>query len=136
MAWRRTRVPITGVLGAGTGAAAGELLSETLARGTGQTGWNKVGVKAFGKGLVFGLFYLISTRVPGLSSLFFEIAGYSSLGSIFFDLFAQAFPGGIWGLAERWALAMRGAAFGAERVAAELEVVEGGATAKAVASTY
>ena len=119
------------------GACAGELLSETLARGTGQTGWNKVGVKAFGKTLILGLFYLISTRMGGLGSLFFEVAGYSSMGSIFFDLFAQVFPGGIWGLAERWALSLRGAAFGAERVAAELEIVETGATtAKAVASTY
>jgi len=138
MAWEKARVPVTGVLGAGFGACTGELVSETFARGTGLTGWGKVGAKGFMKGLIMLLFYGISTRAPGLWSLLFEIAGYSSLGTVFFDVFYQLYPGGIWGMAEAIAVGLRGAVVGAERVAAELEVVEAGkvATEKAVAGVY
>jgi len=125
--WRRIRIPVTGIAGTGVGATVSELSSETIARATGQTGWAKVGVKGAVKGALFLAFYGLSTRLPGAWSLFSEIAGYSSLGMIVPDVLYQVFPGGIWGLAENFAVSLRTWAMGAERIKAEIESLESGA---------
>lgn len=123
---RKARIPAAGILGAGAGAAAGELTGETVARASAQTGWWKVGVKAAVKGGLCALFYGISTRLPGLWSLGFEIAGYSSFGAIIPDVILQLIPGGLWGIAEAAATSLRTWAIGVERVKKEIEDLESG----------
>jgi len=135
---RKYQIPFTGILGAGAGAAVGELGAETIARATAQTGWAKVGVKGAVKAGIGLLLYGISTRVPGLWSLFTEIAGYSSVGSIIPDVIYQITPGGLWGLAEGMAVSLRAWAVGAPRVRAEIGALSGSKTAsrKVEASTW
>lgn len=120
----RFKIPATGILGAGTGAAVSELTAETLAKASAQTGWRKVGVKGLVKGGFCLLFYGISQRVPGLWSLFTELASYSSFGSIVPDVIYELTPGGLWGLAEKAAVSMRTWALGAAKVKAEIEALE------------
>jgi len=122
--WRKVRIPVTGIAGTGVGATVSELTSETIARATGQKGWARVGVKGAVKGGLFLLFYGLAGRLPGLWSLFSEIAGYTSLGMIVPDVLYQVFPGGIWGLAESFAVSLRTWAVGAERIKAEIESLE------------
>lgn len=115
----------TGALGAATGLSLSEFFSEFIARATGQTGWAKVGVKATIKLLISILFWTLAARVIGpLTKLFLQVAAWTGTGSIAWDVIMQAFPGGVWGLAERAAVSVRAAAYGAERVAAELSVIE------------
>jgi len=121
---RKYEIPITGVLGAGTGAAAGEFVSETIARASGQTGWRRFGIKAALKAGLGVVFYGISSRLSGMPSLFMEIAGYGSAGSIIADLIYQIYPGGLWGLAESAAVSLRTAVMGAPRIRAEIERLE------------
>ena len=136
MELKTLRIPMAGVVGSGVGFATGELTAETIARATGQTGWAKVGVKGIIKGLICGAFYGLSLRLPGLWSLGAEIAGYSSLGSIFFDLFYQLFPGGIWGLAENFAVSLRTWSAGVEYIKAELSALEKASGEEAEAIVY
>jgi len=104
----RWKIIGSGALGVGIGACSGELVGETAARVSGQTGWLKVGVKAAVKALIFGVFTVESNKTSGVVSLITEIAGYGSLGSIFNDIFYAAFPGGIWGLAGQMAMSITG----------------------------
>ena len=133
---RKYEIPLTGLAGAGTGAAVGELASETVARAAGLAGWKKFGVKAALKAGLGVLFYGVSSRLAGMPSLFMEIAGYGSAGSIIADLIYQLYPGGLWGLAEAAAVSIRTAVMGASRISAEVrkmeEVGEKTASAEAV----
>ena len=124
--WRKIRVPLAGTLGAGLGTATGELASETVARSMASTGWTKVGVKGAIKSGICVVAYGISLKLPGSWSLFAEIFGYGSFGSIFFDVFNQLFPGGIWGMAESMAVSLRTWAVGKDRVKREIESLERG----------
>lgn len=119
------KVPVVGFLGGGTGAVTGTLMAEWTSRSTGQLKWNACGVKSavkFGVGL---LGYGISTKLDGaMSSFFAEMFAYGCWGSIFFDIALAAYPGGIPGLAEDWAITARTMAAGGRRVVRELSTLE------------
>lgn len=121
----KIKVPTVGFLGAGTGITLGTLAAEWTSRSTGQVQWNAAAVKAgvkFGVGL---LTYGISTRVASpLSSFFMEMFSYGCWGSIFLDVALAAYPGGIPGLAEDWALTARTMAAGGRKVVSELSSLE------------
>lgn len=121
------KIPLTGFFGVGTGATVGTLTAEWTSRATGQVKWNAAGVKAavkFGIGL---LVYGISTRLGpahALASFFLEMMAYGSWGSIFLDIALAAYPGGIPGLAEDWAITARTMAAGGKKVVRELNRLE------------
>ena len=102
-------VPLVGIAGAGSGMTLGVFVGEVVTRITGQTGWAKFGIKAIVKGLLTGALYLISARFSGLLSFGVEVASYGVAGSLIPDLFEVALPGGILGLAEGTAVAVRSA---------------------------
>lgn len=114
------KVPGTSIVGVGVGLSVGEFVSEFAARATGQVKWVKVGIKGLLKFLVFLIFYGVASRVAGLWSLFFEVAGYGSMGSWLADIIFQLYPGGVIGMAETTAVAVRTAMVGAEKVAEEM----------------
>jgi len=120
-------VPTVAFLGGGTGIAVGTLGAEWVSRSSGQVKWNACAVKAgvkFGIGLVA---YAISTKIPvthALVSFFAEMFAYGSWGSIFLDVALAAYPGGIPGLAEDWAITARTVAAGGRKVVRELEKLE------------
>lgn len=133
--WRKIRVPLAGITGAGLGTVTGELTGETVARSVALTGWKKVGIKGAVKGGICALAYGISLKLPGSWSLFAEIFGYGSAGSWFYDVFYQLFPGGIWGMAESMAVSLRTWAVGKDKVKAEIEAAEAGFSEEEVAAT-
>jgi MFS family permease len=118
---------MTGFIGAGTGVTVGALAAEWVSRSTGQDGWNACGVKAAVKGGVGLLAYGISTKLGpmrALSSFFAEMFAYGAWGSIFLDIAMAAYPGGIPGLAEDWAITARTMAAGGRKVVTELSRVQ------------
>lgn len=122
----KVKVPLTGFVGVGTGASVGTLGAEWVSRSTGQTKWNACAVKGavkFGVGLIL---YGVSTRIMSpLTSFFCEMFAYGSWGSWFLDVAMTAYPGGIPGLAEDWAIAVRTMAAGGKKVVRELSKLEG-----------
>lgn len=122
---RTIKVPVTGFFGAGTGITVGTLAAEWTSRSTGQLKWNAAAVKAgvkFGIGL---LTYGISTKIGSpLTSFFLEMFSYGAWGSIFLDVALAAYPGGIPGLAEDWAITTRTMAAGGRKVVRELGRLE------------
>jgi hypothetical protein len=125
---KKIEVPLTGLIGVGTGASIGTLAGEYTSRAIGQTAWNACAVKAGVKGVIGFLGYAVSTKLGGpLSSFFAEMFAYGSWGSIFFDIALAAYPGGIPGLAEDWAVTTRVYAAGGRRVASTLTRIETGA---------
>ena len=102
-------VPVIGVVGAGTGMTLGVFVGEVVTRITGQTGWAKFGIKALVKGLLTAGLYLVSSRLGGLLSFGVEVASYSVAGSLIPDVFEVALPGGILGISEGIAVAVRSA---------------------------
>jgi len=129
MEWRTA---LTGTGGAGTGIGLSEFISEFVTRAAGLVDAAKFGVKALVKGLFGGLFYGLSARFLGLKSLFFEVAAYGSWGSILIDLIALIWAGGVTGLAEDAAVAVRARVIGIEKIAEELTVGEEKEKEKAV----
>ena len=121
----KVKVPLTGFAGAGTGIAVGTLAAEWVSRSTGQVAWNAAAVKGavkFGLGLVFyGLSSKIESAVP---SFFMEMFSYGCWGSIFLDIALAAYPGGIPGLAEDWAITTRAYAAGGRKIVTELRKLE------------
>jgi hypothetical protein len=123
----KVKVPITGFFGAGTGVTVGTLAAEYTSRATGQVAWNACAVKGGVKFVVGLIPYMISTKLgPGsaLASFFCEMFAYGSWGSIFLDVALAAYPGGIPGLAEDWAVTTRVYAAGGKKVASELTRLE------------
>ena len=121
------KVPLTGFVGIGSGITVGTLAAEWTSRSTGQLAWNAAAVKAAVKGGLGLVFYGISTRLgPGsaLASFFLEMFAYGSWGSIFLDIAMAAYPGGIPGLAEDWAITARTMAAGGRKVVTELSRLE------------
>lgn len=135
----KVKVPLTGIVGVGTGATLGTLAGEWTARSTGQVKWNACAVKAAVKGAVGLIFYGISTRLGpmrALSSFFVEMMAYGCWGSIFLDVAIAAYPGGIPGLAEDWAIAARTMAAGGKKVVQRLNELERGKKTEEVAPTW
>jgi len=118
------KVPLTGSLGAGTGVALGTLAAEWTARSAGQTGWNACGIKGLVKFVIGMIGYAVSPKLEGLSSFFAEMFAYGTWGSILMDIALAAYPGGIPGLAEDWAIGARTLAAGGRRVSAVIRRVE------------
>ena len=120
------KVPLTGFVGIGSGITVGTLAAEWTSRSTGQLSWNAAAVKAAVKGGLGLVFYGISTRLGGspLASFFLEMFAYGSWGSIFLDIAMAAYPGGIPGLAEDWAITARTMAAGGRKVVTELSRLE------------
>jgi len=121
------KIPVIGFLGGGSGATVGTLAAEWVSRSTGQTSWSACGVKGgvkFGIGL---LSYGISRKLGAmhaLSSFFAEMFTYGAWGSILLDIFLAAYPGGLPGLAEDWAITTRTIAAGGKKVIRELNDLE------------
>ena len=117
----KLKLPVTGLIGAGFGLTTSEFLAEFVARATGQVKWVKFGIKGLIKGLFGTLLFLVSTRLPGAWGLGMEIASYGTFGSVIPDAFFQLYPGGVIGVAETAAVAVRTMAIGAEAVREEME---------------
>jgi len=115
---------LTGTGGAAAGITLSDFISEFISRATGLAGWAKVGAKGLFKTFFGCIFYAISTRLLGLPSLFCEIFAYSTWGSIALDVCEQLYAGGIPGLAETAALAVRARIRGVEAVKKELGIAE------------
>ena len=123
-AFVKVKIPLVGTLGVGTGAVGSTLAAEWTSRSTGQVAWNACAVKAgvkFGLGLIF---YGISRKLGTLGAFFFEMMSYGSWGSILFDIAQAAYPGGVAGLAEDWALTTRSYAAGGRKIVKELGALE------------
>lgn len=123
----KIKVPVTGFFGAGTGVTVSTLAAEWTSRSTGQIGWNAAGVKAAVKGGIGLVAYGVSTKLGplhALSSFFAEMFAYGAWGSIFLDVALAAYPGGIPGLAEDWAITARTMAAGGRKVVTELSRLE------------
>ncbi len=100
---------IAGTSGVATGLLANEFFAEWAARVSGQVEWGKVGVKAVVKLLLMAGFLGLSARVTGaLTKLYLKVAGFTTGGTILWDIFMQLYPGGIWGAAEAAAIMARG----------------------------
>jgi len=122
--FERIKTPLTGALGVGTGAAVGELTSETAVRVGKLTGNKRLGVKAILKGVVGGVMWFLGRRTVGLTSLFLETASYGSWGSILLDVIARLYPGGVTGAAQAIALRLQGISVAGRKVAQKLEELE------------
>jgi hypothetical protein len=110
-----------GVAGVDLGLTLNEFFAEWAARVSGQTGWNKVVVKGAVKGFIALLLWSLGARLTGtLSKLLVNVAGYTTAGTILWDIFMQLYPGGIWGMAEATAVAARGTRAAAEIVTGAL----------------
>ena len=120
--WEKVRVPVLGIGGAGIGLISGELLSEFASRALGYTSYKKAGAKTAVKSLV-GATFLGASAIPGATP-FALPAAFATWGSVFMDWIAAKWTGGIGGLAERMAAAVRTWAMGAEKVSAELASLE------------
>jgi len=99
------KVPVIGLLGGGTGITIGTLGAEIVNKYTGQTGYYALGVKAGVKGAIGALTYFISTKFSdsnATAAFFAEMVAYGAWGSIFLDVFAALYPGGIAGLVDDW----------------------------------
>lgn len=120
----KVKVAVTGVSGAATGVAVSTLAAEWVSRSTGQVGWNAAGVKAVIKSALGLVFYLVSGRVGEAAAMFCEIFAYTTVGSIILDVALAAYPGGIPGLAEDWAITARTMAAGGSKVASQLSQLE------------
>jgi hypothetical protein len=108
-----------GALGVATGLTLNEFFAEWAARVSGQTGWGIVGVKALVKGILAIAFWGLAARVAGpIIKLYLNVVGYTTAGTILWDIFREMYPGGIWGMAEAAAVMARGAAAGARPAAA------------------
>jgi len=112
--------PVTGFAGAGTGLFAGELTSEFVVRTTGQTGYAKAAVKTVVKGLLGGIVFLWAGASTGNWSLFGKVFAYTNWGSVILDWLFAAYPGGVFGIAERAAVTVRTWSMGTARVADEI----------------
>lgn len=119
-----TKVIVGGVSGAGAGIALPTLAAEFTVRATGQKGWAGCGVKAGVKAVLGLVFYGISSRLPGIGTLFAEIFAYTCWGSILMDVVQAAYPGGVVGLAEDAAVSARVFVAGGRGVARELGELE------------
>jgi len=125
--WTSVKLPTIGFVGVGTGISTGTILAEFTARATGQKSWAACAVKGgvkFGVGLItLG----ISRKLGALratSSFFCEMFTYGAWGSILLDIFLAAYPGGLPGLAEDWAVTTRTIAAGGKKVIRELNELE------------
>jgi hypothetical protein len=108
-----------GALGVVTGLTLNEFFAEWAARVSGQTGWGLVGVKAVVKGILGIAFWGLAARVAGpILKVFLNVVGYTTVGTIAWDVFRELYPGGVWGMAEAAAVMARGAAAGARPTAA------------------
>ena len=112
------REQVVGALSAGVGLGISELAAEFTARTTGLTGYTKAGAKTLVKGIIGGLFYGMRLKA----------AAFASWGSILLDWLYAVYPGGIPGLAERFAVTVRTWTMGAEKVAAEMAALESAVT--------
>lgn len=121
------KIPVLGFLGGGSGATIGTLTAEWVSRSTGQKSWNACAVKGgvkFGIGLLtFGISRKLGA-MHAMASFFTEMFTYGSWGSIFLDIAMAAYPGGIPGLAEDWAITARTMASGSQKVVRELKTLE------------
>lgn len=126
MVTAKQKIVIAGVGGAGAGASLSTLFAEFTSRASGQVGWASCAVKGVVKIVVGLLSYGIGTRLNGLGTMFFEIFSYTSFGSILMDVIVAAYPGGIPGLAEDWAVTARVFAAGGRGTAGELAMLERG----------
>lgn len=127
--WDKVKEPVAGFAGAGIGLAGTDYAAEFTARATGQIGWNKAAVKGVVKGIIGLLCFGVGLKVRGAWSIFAKVMAYAGWGGIVPDILAAQFPGGIPGLAERAAVAVRTWGRGAERVAAELRGTQATVTA-------
>lgn len=125
MTWDKVKEPVTGAAGAGTGLFLGELLGEFAARVTGQTSWAKAGVKTVVKAILGAAAFMIGGSATGQWSLFAKVFAYSDWGSILLDWIYAAYPGGVFGMAERAAVTARTWAVGTQRVTATLSSIQG-----------
>ena len=108
------REQVVGALSAGVGLGISELAAEFTARTTGLTGYTKAGAKTLVKAITGALFYGMGLKA----------AAFASWGSTLLDWLYAVYPGGIPGLAERFAVTVRTWTMGAERVAAEMAALE------------
>lgn len=120
----RQKIILTGVGGGAAGAALPTLAAEFTARASGQRGWAACGIKGGVKFVIGLIAYAISGRLPGVGTLFAEIFAYTSWGSILMDVVQAAYPGGVVGLAEDWAVSARMFVAGGRQVSAELGELE------------
>ncbi len=123
----KVKVPAAGSLGAFTGVAIGELATEIPTRYFNLGGNVKYLVKIIGKIIIGAILWFGSSKIPGLSSVFLEIASYGSFGSIFFDVISILKPGGLMAIAEETALALKGMGASASAAAASATSVESAA---------
>jgi len=114
----RYREQVVGALSAGVGLGISELAAEFTARTTGLTGYTKAGAKTLVKVITGALFYGMGLKA----------AAFASWGSSLLDWLYAIYPGGIPGLAERFAVTVRTWTMGAERVAAEMAALESAVT--------
>jgi len=124
MTLEKLKEPATGALGAGSGLFVGELTSEFAARLTGQTGYAKAGLKTVVKTLIGAVAYGVGGAAVGPWGLFAKAFAFTSVGSSLLDWLYAAFPGGVFGMAERAAVAARTWAVGTEQVATQMGAVK------------
>jgi len=117
--------PISGFAGAGAGLFAGELTSEFATRVTGQTGYSKAGVKTVVKGLLGIVMFMTGGVARGAWGIFWKAFAYANWGSTILDWIFAAYPGGVFGMAERAAVTVRTWAMGTRRVAAQISALPG-----------
>lgn len=120
-------MPVIGLLGGGTGISVGTLGAEIVNKYTGQTGWYACGVKAGVKSAIGALTYFLSTKFSdgNASAAFFaEMIAYGAWGSIFLDVFAALYPGGLAGLADDFIGAGASAGIAARPITRELRRLE------------
>lgn len=97
-----------GALAVATGLTLNEFFAEWAARVSGQTGWGIVGVKALVKTFIALIFWGLAARVAGpIAKLILNVVGYTTVGTIIWDVFREMYPGGVWGMAEAAAVAAR-----------------------------
>lgn len=112
-----------GIAGVAVGLTLNEFFAEWAARVSGQTDWGLVGVKAVVKIIIAALFWWIGRAVVApMTKLFLNIVGFTTTGSIVWDIFRQLYPGGIWGAAQAAAIAARTAATPAAALAQKYRI--------------
>jgi hypothetical protein len=115
--------PVAGFAGSGTGLVTGEIISEFGVRVSGQTGYNKAIVKTAVKGLLGIVTFLTGNGLTSAWGTFWKVFAFSNWGSTVLDWIFAAYPGGVFGMAERMAVTVRTWSMGAKAVSAELSTL-------------
>jgi hypothetical protein len=111
----KLKTDAAGVGGALVGVAAGEYLGKTVGKTVAPTDVKKQTWISMGVKVLLGLALLFTNAFAGLAGIFVLGVSWGILGSISIDLFAIAAEGGLVGMAEASAEALRGTAKEAAR---------------------